>query len=162
MTGRTGSARLRVLSGLRSSLLRTLERERKLAPDSHVAPKGLVRSAAPARVAELGMFLVVRGLAISDQMSSLALALISWVLLPVLAGFRVARAGGNLLLASGGGLAVSGVTLACAALSELFITRDARALGGLVLATLFVAAPTQALSGLVAGWAAIRRAGGGA
>jgi hypothetical protein len=108
------------------------------------------------------MFFVVRNLPATNQASFLALALVSWVVLPALVGFRVSRAGGSRLLASVGGAAVSGVTLICAAISELLFTRDALALGGLVLATLLIALPLQALSGFLAGWAATYRANRGA
>jgi hypothetical protein len=128
-----------------------------------VTPSAFLRALAPVLVAELAMFLVVRNLpASNDQASFLALALVSWLALPALAGFRVSRSGGGLLLASVGGTAVSGVTLVCAAISELLITRDALAFGGLILATLMIAIPIQALSGFLAGWAARRRGIGGA
>jgi len=126
-----------------------------------VKPSTFLRAASPALAAELAMFFVVRNLPVTNQASFVALALVSWVALPALAGFRISRAG-SLLLASAGGGAVSGVTLICAAISELLITRDALVLGGLVLATLLIALPIQALSGFVAGWAAARRASHGA
>ena len=125
-------------------------------------PSTFLRAASPALAAELAMFFVVRNLPVTNQASFVALALVSWVALPALAGFRISRAGGSLLLAGAGGGAVSGVTLICAAISELLITRDALVLGGLVLATLLIALPIQALSGFVAGWAAARRASHGA
>jgi hypothetical protein len=108
------------------------------------------------------MFLFVRGLAASTESSFLALALVSWVALPALAGFRVSRAAGSLFLAAVGGAAVSAVTLICAAISELLFTRDALAFGGLAIATLLIALPIQGLFGFVAGWAARHRASGGA
>ena len=120
------------------------------------------RATSPAFAAELGMFFVLRNLSATNQPSFLALALSSWVALPALAGFRVSRAGGSRLLASAGGGAVSGVTLICAAASELLITRDAEAFGGFVLATLLIGLPMQALFGFVGGWAATYRASRGA
>jgi hypothetical protein len=127
-----------------------------------VTPSAFFRATSPALVAELGMFILVRGLPPSTETSFLALALVSWVALPALAGFRVSRAGGSLLLASVGGGAVSGVTLLCAAISELLLTRDALAFGGLALATFLIGFPMQALFGFVAGWAARLRARRGA
>ena len=108
------------------------------------------------------MFLFVRDLQASSQTALLSLTLVSWIVLPALAGFRVSRAGGTRLLRALGGCAVSGVTLLCAVVSELLITRDAPALGGLVFPALVVALPIQALSGFVAGWAATRRVRRGA
>jgi hypothetical protein len=127
-----------------------------------VTPLTFLRAAAPALIAELVMFLFVRDLQTSSQTALLSLTLVSWVALPALAGFRVSRAGGTRLLASVGGCAVSGVTLVCAVVSELLITRDVPALGGLVFPALVIALPIQALSGFVAGWAATRRASRGA
>jgi len=105
---------------------------------------------------------VLRNLPDPNQTSFLGLALVSWMALPALAGFRVSRAGGSRLLASAGGCAVSGVTLMCAAVSELLITHDAGAFGGLVLATVLIALPTQALLGFLASWVATYRARRGA
>jgi len=127
-----------------------------------VTPSTFLRAAAPALIAELVMFLFVRNLQSSSPTALLSLTLVSWVVLPALAGFRVSRAGGTRLLASVGGCAVSAVTLVCAVVSELLITRDVPALGGLVFPTLVVALPIQALSGLGAGWAATRRVRHGA
>jgi hypothetical protein len=104
----------------------------------------------------------VRDLQASSQTALLSLTLISWVVLPTLAGFRASRAGGSRILASVGGCAVSAVTLVCAVVSELLITRDVPALRGLVFPTLVVALPIQALSGLVAGWAVTCRVRHGA
>jgi hypothetical protein len=126
-----------------------------------VKPSTFLRAASPALAAELGMFLVVRNLPVTNQAFLVALALVSWVALPALAGFRVSQAGGSLLLASASGGTVSGVTLICAAVSELLITRDALVFVGIVLSTFVIVLPIQALSGFVAGWAA-RRATHGA
>lgn len=119
-----------------------------------MTPTAFFRAASPALVSELAMFLVVRGLPASTGLSFLYVALVSWVALPAVAGFRVSRAGGSLLVAGAGGSAVSGITLACAAISELLFTRDALAFGEFVLATLLVAIPLQGLIGMVAGWTA--------
>jgi len=108
------------------------------------------------------MFLFVRDLQTSSQSALLALTLVSWVVLPALAGFRVARAGGTLLLASIGGCAVAAVTLISAVASELLLTHDVQALSELVLPALVVALPIQALSAFLAGWAATRRVSHGA
>jgi hypothetical protein len=110
----------------------------------------------------LVMFLFVRDLRASSQTALLSVTLVSWVALPALAGFLVARAGGTRLLGALGGCAVSGITLVCAVVSELLITRDVPALDSLVFPALVVALPIQALSGLVAGWAATRRVRHGA
>jgi len=101
------------------------------------------------------------GLFPSNELSFLALALVSWVVLPAWAGFRVARAGGGPRLATLGGISISAVTLTCATLAELLFTRDFPTLGGLALATVLIAVPIQALSGLLACWVRTRRAGHG-
>lgn len=123
-----------------------------------MTPMGFLRAVAPALIAELVMFVFVRGLQDSSQALLVSLTLVSWVALPALAGFRVSRAGGTRLVASLGGCTISAVTLVCALLSELLLTHDVRALAALLLPALVLALPIQALSGFLASWAATRRA----
>jgi len=123
-----------------------------------VTPPAFIRAAGPPLAVELGLFLIVRSLFPSNELSFLALALVSWVVLPAWAGFRVARAGGGPRLATLGGISISAVTLTCATLAELLFTRDFPTLGGLALATMLIAVPIQALSGLMACWVTTRRA----
>jgi hypothetical protein len=127
-----------------------------------MTPARYLRAALPALTIELILFGGVRGLPISSQPTLVGLSLISWVVLPVLVGFRVSRFGGSRLEACLGGVTISMVTLLCAAITELLTTQDPLAFGGFVQSVFLFAVPIQAIFGLVGSWAATRRASHGA
>ena len=85
------------------------------------------------------------------------------VLLPLLAGFRVSRAGGSWLLSVLGGMALSSVALAAGAVAQIFEAEDWAAFFWFwIIGAAWFFLPFQAAFGLLGAWIANRWARNGA
>lgn len=106
----------------------------------------------PVWSAEFLLFAMVHGFLRTNDYILGASWLASYLLLPIVAGNRIACHGGNRMVGCAGGVSVSVVTLVCIVGIELFSTSDWLAVGGFAFATIIVTMPIQSLSGLVGHW----------
>jgi hypothetical protein len=82
---------------------------------------------------------------------STALMVVSIVLLPFIAGFRVVRSGGGVGLAILGGVSISVVSILTVGVSYLISSSDFMAFVGYIIATLMFSVIPQVISGSVGG-----------
>ncbi|MGB4065082.1 MAG: hypothetical protein WBK19_14755 [Azonexus sp.] len=106
----------------------------------------------PVWSAEFLLFAMVHGYSITNDHILSASWLASSLLLPIVAGNRIARQGGNRMVGCAGGASVSVVTLVCLVVIEVFSTSDWLAVSGFAFATIIFTMPIQSLSGLVGHW----------
>jgi hypothetical protein len=106
----------------------------------------------PVWSAEILLFAMLHDYSITNDYILGASWLTSYLLLPILAGNRIARQGGNRVVGCAGGASVSVVTLVCLVVIELFSNSDWLAVGGFAFATIIFTMPIQSLSGLVGHW----------
>src|SRR6266481_1447761 len=81
---------------------------------------------------------------------------VSTVVLPLIAGFRVSHAGGRRIHACLGGVTISALTSVLAAITSLFTVPNWRLIGVYILATVVFSLPLQAISGLIGAWVSAR------
>jgi hypothetical protein len=120
---------------------------------SSISFSAFVRAILPAVALELLLELASWSAFVSGSVPSMLLDTASRALLPLFAGFRVARAGGSWLFSVLGGMALSLVALVAGAVAQFFEAADwAVFLGFWAIGAAWFSLPFQAAFGLLGAW----------
>lgn len=115
------------------------------------------RAIAPVWIAEVLLVAASHVFALSEHAGPTGLVL-SALVFPWIAGYRVANRGGSRILSALGGVSISAASIVSVAIAHVLSAAPIEALLGFILATLMFAVVPQLLFGVLGHWTATRYA----